>query len=287
MKPFERNIRLAMRSIAVPAIAAAFVTPLPALAAGPVGAAQHAAAKPAAAKQKHVARAHHTYRASELIGKEVRSKENVDIGRITDLVLNMTTGDVRYAVLSLHGEIGPGEPRLYAISVKSLAPGARRGDLVLAMDARKWRERAGFPAARWPDLRDSGYWNEIDRVSGVPAVQPAEAYFAYRASELIGKDVQNYDGHKLGAVRDLVIDMNRQAVRYVALEFEPGATTTGKLYSFPVSAFAFPEDTKGKFSTGKLVLDVEPSDLSTMKSFDAAHWPGLGAARHMASNDIR
>ena len=286
MKPFEPRIRLAARYVALPAMALAIAAPLPASAgAEPASPAHHAAAK-TASTIRH-ARMHENYRASELIGKEVRSKENVDVGKITDLVLNMDTGAVRYAVLSLRGEVGPGESRLYAISVKSLAPDARHGDLVLAIDARKWRERSAFPGGKWPDLRDSGYWSEIDRVSGIPAVQPSDSYFAYRASELIGKDVQNYDGHKLGTVRDLVIDLNRQAVRYVALEFEPGTTATGKLYSFPVRSFAFPEGKSGDLKTARLVLDVEPSDLSTRRSFDEAHWPGINGPRHVALNEVR
>ena len=283
MKPLERRIPLAVGSIVLSAMALATASAAPGPAAAEhAGPAHHAAA--AAVPDKH-AWMHTSIRASQLIGKDVRSRQNVDVGKITDLVLNMDTGNVRYAVMSLRGEIGPGETRLYAIPVKSLTRVSRNGDLILAIEAGKWRENSPFPADKWPDLRNSGYWSEIDRVSGMPAVQPAEAYFAYRASELIGKDVQNYEGHKLGVLRDLVIDMNRQAVRYVALDFEPGVASTGKLYSFPVGAFAFPEDKTGDLKTGRLVLNVEPSELSTMKPFDEAHWPGVTGPRHVARND--
>jgi sporulation protein YlmC with PRC-barrel domain len=285
MKPIERKMRLAARSIALPAIALAMASPAPASAAAEHAGPAHPAAATAATPGKQ-AWMHTSIRASQLIGKDVRSRENVDVGNITDLVINMDTGNVRYAVLKLRGEIGPGETRLYAIPVKSLTRVSRNGDLVLAMDTGQWRERSAFPAGKWPDLRNSGYWSEIDRLSGIPAVQPADGYFAHRASELIGRDVQNYEGHKLGVLRDLVIDMNRQAVRYVALDFEPGAAATGKLYSFPVGAFAFPEDQSGTLKTGRLVLDVEPAELSTMRSFDEAHWPGVTGPRHMAANEI-
>lgn len=274
MDPIRNRTLRKVNSVLVSALALALACPL--LADAAIGqTATGAQSGATVGKGDTRARYERDYRASDILGKEVKSKENVDFGKIADLVVNMTSGDVSYAILSLRGEVGIGETRFYAIPTKSLTMGARRGDLMLTIAGSTWREK-GFPSSTWSDLRNPGYWNEVDRLSGAPAVQPAEAYFAYRASELVGKSVQDVEGKKLGVLRDLVIDMNGGKVRYAALDFEPGKARPDKLLAIPVSSFIFREDRNGKFETARpLVLDMEPSALASMRGFNRNRWPDV------------
>ena len=52
-------------------------------------------------------------RASSLIGKNVRSAEDKSLGEVRDLIVNMDTGDVRYAILEFDPGIFKSE-RLFA-----------------------------------------------------------------------------------------------------------------------------------------------------------------------------
>ena len=230
------------------------------------------------------AAAQRDFRGSRLIGREI--KENgVTLGTIRDLVINMDTGDVRYAILSLQGNVAPGESRLYAIPTRAISMHGRNDELTLNIPASRWREKS-FTARTWPSLRNSGYWDEVERLSGYPAVQPAEAYYAFRASELIGKQVNNFQGTMLGTLRDLVVDMSHQAVHYAVLDFGPGATHTGRMFRFPVTAFSFREAKTGALETDRpLMLDIKPAELQAMKSFDAQHWPDLNEPGYLAETN--
>ena len=285
MKSIDRQSILKIRTVLAPAlalaVASAFLAPGAEARTAPAG--QEAAPADQAGGEQTLDQ--RNFRATQLIGKEVKSTAGVDIGRINDLVVNMDTGDVRYAVLSLDGAVGIGESRLYAIPVDSLKMGVTRDDLVMHLDASKWKERKPFTAGNWPALRDSGYWSEIDRVSGKPAIQPIDRYFAFRASELIGKDVRDADGKNLGKIRDLVIDMNKQKVHYAVLEFDPGRARDDRLYQFPITSFEFPEAKTGNIKTSRLVLDVEPSQLENMPGFDKHRWPDIGSLASLAATD--
>ncbi len=285
MKSIDRQSQLKIRTVLAPALALAVASAFlaPGVEARTTPAGQEAAPADQAGGGQTLEQ--RNFRATQLIGKEVKSQNDVDVGKINDLVINMDTGNVRYAVLSLKGDVGIGESRLYAIPVKSLKMGATRDDLVMHIDASQWKERKPFTASNWPDLRNSGYWSEIDRVSGTPAIQPIDRYFAFRASELIGKDVRDVEGKNLGKIRDLVIDMNKQKVHYAVLEFEPGRAQDDRLFQFPITSFEFPEAKTGNIKTSRLVLDVEPAQLKNMQGFDKHRWPDINSLASLAATD--
>ncbi len=230
------------------------------------------------------------YRLSNVIGRKVLTPEGVDFGTIEDVVINLTTGDVRYAILSVSGDVGPGETRFYAVSTNALTmgTGTQSRDLVMNSKGSAWREKS-LPWRRWPDLRNTGYWSEVDRLDGFPAVQPTdEGYFAYRGSELIGKKVQNVEGKPLGTLRDMVINMNSGKVQYAALDFRPEGAQSDKLVAIPMSSFIFREDKRGDLQTARpLELDIEPATLNTMQGFTGNHWPDLNKPSHVAQIDSK
>jgi len=226
------------------------------------------------------------FKASELIGKSVKNPEGKDLGEIKDLVVHMSTGDVRYAILSFGGFMGIGD-NLYAIPVKSLKLAANRDDLTLDMDKARVQQQKSFPRDKWPALKDKHFWGEVDRLSGMPAVQPADAYYAFRASELIGKDVVNVAGKDVGDLKDLVINMNAQKVHYAVLEFDPGIFRSEKLFAVPLRAFMFKRDPgdRSDLKTENLVLNVGKSQLENMRGFDKNQWPNLNDPTYVLDID--
>ena len=226
------------------------------------------------------------YRASELIGKDVKNPQGEQLGEIEDLVVHMTTGDVRYAILSLGGFLGVGDD-LYAVPEKTLKSGADRDHLVLDMDKARIQQQKSFPWDKWPALKDRHFWGEVDRLSGLPAVQPADAYYAYRVSDLIGKDVVTVKGEDAGELEDLVIDMNKQQVHYAVLEVDPGLFASEKLYSVPLRAFMFrrDKDDRSDLKTGKLVLNLGKSQIAKLRGFDRNRWPDLDDPTYLVDID--
>jgi sporulation protein YlmC with PRC-barrel domain len=248
------------------AVAIAVASPACAMASGTVT----TASTPAAGVAQR--RAERDYRASHILGMEVFDPAGVDFGRFRDIVVNMSNGAVRYAIISLNGEAALDETHYYAIPASAFT---LQGDhLLMKVSGTAWREH-GAPQQRWPALRDSGYWSEVDRLSGIPAVQPTDAYFAHRVSQLIGKPVHDVEGKPLGVLRDIVVDMNAGTVRYAALAADSGLAQPGELYRFPLTSFMFREDGQGNLQIARpLVLDVEPTTLVSMQGFPADRWPG-------------
>jgi sporulation protein YlmC with PRC-barrel domain len=71
-------------------------------------------------------------RASELIGKEVRNPAGRNLGQINDLIVDMTSGKVRYAILEFDPGIFEGE-RLFGVPTDQLRISPRDGQVVYDM----------------------------------------------------------------------------------------------------------------------------------------------------------
>ena len=210
------------------------------------------------------------FRASELIDEKVENSKGENLGEIEDLVVNLNTGDVRYAVLDFGGFLGVGN-RLFAIPAKELKFNATNKDKVI-LDIDKARlENAKYIETdrnRWP--KDWNAWDDIATVSGTPVTPPSdETARAYRGSELIGKAVEDPQGKNMGKIKDLVVDLSRQKVHYTVMAFDPSFVSPDKLIAFPVTAFQL-DATKDK-----LVLNTTKEKLMQMPGFAATSWPDI------------
>ena len=109
-------------------------------------------------------------RASAIIGKEVRNPQGINIGKINELIVDMNTGDVRYAILEFDPGVFQGE-RLFAVPTNQLRMAADREELVYNM-TRGRLERTAVNRADWKRTwRDPNYLADLDKTWGV--VQPS------------------------------------------------------------------------------------------------------------------
>jgi sporulation protein YlmC with PRC-barrel domain len=98
--------------------------------------------------------------------------------------------------------------------------------------------------------------------------------FSVRASKVIGMEVRNEKGEKLGKVNDLVLDTKTSKIRYAALSFGGVLGLGDKLFAIPWSAM---DCRKAKDSNDYfLVLAIDPQILKNSKGFDQDHWPDFG-----------
>jgi sporulation protein YlmC with PRC-barrel domain len=94
--------------------------------------------------------------ASTMLGDRVRNAAGENLGKIEDLVLDPSTGQVRYAVLSFGGFLGVGD-KLFAIPWQSLALDGSGNHYILNVDKDRLRNAPGFDRNDWPDMTDSGW----------------------------------------------------------------------------------------------------------------------------------
>ena len=102
----------------------------------------------------------HVFSSSSLVGTSVRNLDKQDIGTIKDLMIDLKTGTIQYAVLSFGGVMGFGE-KLFAVPF-----GAFRldtGDEVLILDARKeiLEIAQGFDPDHWPNFADPAFHESV------------------------------------------------------------------------------------------------------------------------------
>jgi|GEM_PF-276553 len=95
-------------------------------------------------------------RASDLDGMEVRNAQNEDLGTIDDLVIDLQTGQVRYAALQSGGVLGVGGS-LYAVPWNAFRLQRTDDDnyhLLLNATAQQFENAPGFDNDNWPNMAD-------------------------------------------------------------------------------------------------------------------------------------
>lgn len=114
-------------------------------------------------------------KASNLIGMNVRNAQDERLGEIKDLVVDLRSGRVAYAVLSVGGFLGIGD-KYVAIPPNAFSFSADDDKLVLNADKARIENAPGFAKSSWPDLNspewraDSSYWMPSDTAQGAAGV---------------------------------------------------------------------------------------------------------------------
>lgn len=212
-------------------------------------------------------------RASKVIGKGVENAEGENLGEIKDLIVDLGSQRVHYAVMASGGALGLGE-KLFAYPMSAFKSQADGDKLVLNIDKDRLKDAPGFDKDKWPDWSDNRYRGEVDRYfkSDTAKAAPRSAKMV-RASELIGKSVDDRAGKDAGEIEDLVVNMSSGRISYAVLDFDKAWSPDDKLLPMPLTAFTFPAD-KDK----DIVLNVARNQIDMKRGFDENNWPDLNSA---------
>jgi sporulation protein YlmC with PRC-barrel domain len=87
-----------------------------------------------------------------LIGKNVYSQDDENVGTIKEIMLNMYTGEISYAVLSYEGlAVGT---KLFAVPWEALTLDTVNKRFVLDVERSTLEDAPGFDIDNWPDTPD-------------------------------------------------------------------------------------------------------------------------------------
>ncbi len=109
--------------------------------------------------------------ASKIMGQTVRNRQNQEIGEITDLVLDIRQGQVKYAVMSFGGFLGMGD-KLTAIpydklqtQVRGTAGRVQEVNLILNVEEGELRQAPSFEKNEWEaqQQRTEQWSKEVDQ----------------------------------------------------------------------------------------------------------------------------
>jgi sporulation protein YlmC with PRC-barrel domain len=99
--------------------------------------------------------------ASKIIGEAVINRQNEELGKIHELVIDAKEGRVSYAVLTFGGFMGMGN-KLFAMPWKAFEFATMENKLVLDVDREKLKAAPGFDKdAKWPDFADRAWGTTI------------------------------------------------------------------------------------------------------------------------------
>jgi sporulation protein YlmC with PRC-barrel domain len=103
--------------------------------------------------------------ASTLEGDEVINGRGEDLGKIKEIMIDVPSGRVAYAVLSSGGLLGIGD-KLFAIPWAALTLDVDRKCFVLDVDAERLKMAPGFDKDHWPTMADFKWASEVHAYYG-------------------------------------------------------------------------------------------------------------------------
>jgi hypothetical protein len=100
--------------------------------------------------------------ASTLAKDSVRNRSNEDVGSIKEIMLDVPSGRVAYAVLSVGGFLGMGD-RLFAIPWEALTLDEDRECFIMDVDKQRIENAPGFDKSNWPDMADTSWCQGVHK----------------------------------------------------------------------------------------------------------------------------
>jgi sporulation protein YlmC with PRC-barrel domain len=205
-------------------------------------------------------------KASSLIGREVLGSGEKQIGRIDDLVVDLESGRVLYAVVRVNGFFGLGERRV-GVPAGAFQPHGEQWQI--PADKQRLAAAPQFTREQEAQLESATFLSNTFRYFnqtpwwGGPDVQFNNTH---KLTALIGMDLKDLANAKIGAVADLAV--NLQTGRIIcAVVSRPDRQ--GGLSALPPNALS-PSADRRSLTTG-----IEPEKLAAAPYFEKDHWPDM------------
>ncbi|QHE85188.1 PRC-barrel domain-containing protein [Hydrogenophaga sp. BPS33] len=114
----------------------------------------------------------HLMGANTLVGNDVANTQDENLGDIKEIMLDMRSGRVAYAVLSFGGFLGMGE-KLFAVPWAALKLDTVNKRFVLDASKDRLKDAPGFDKDNWPDMADTTWEKGIHDYYGTkPYIDP-------------------------------------------------------------------------------------------------------------------
>lgn len=98
--------------------------------------------------------------ASTISGDNVKNSQGDYLGHIEDLMVDLNSGRISYAVLSFGGFLGMGD-KLFAVPMEALTLDSENKEFVLNVSKEKLENAPGFDKNNWPNMADRQWATDI------------------------------------------------------------------------------------------------------------------------------
>src|ERR1035437_3371095 len=103
--------------------------------------------------------------ASTLAGDSVRNAAGGEPGKLDEIMIDLPSRRIAYAVLSFGGGLGMGN-KLFAVPWSALKVDEDEKSFVLNVDKKKLENAPGFDKSNWPNMADTTWGSEVYRYYG-------------------------------------------------------------------------------------------------------------------------
>lgn len=100
--------------------------------------------------------------ASTLIGDKIENLQGENLGKLEEIMIDLQSGKIAYAVLSFNGFLGLGE-KFFAVPWHKLHVDQEKERLVLNARKEQLNDLPGFDKDHWPDMTDATFASKISR----------------------------------------------------------------------------------------------------------------------------
>jgi sporulation protein YlmC with PRC-barrel domain len=214
--------------------------------------------------------------ASTIKGDKVVNIDGEDLGKIEELMIDVSHGRIAYAVLSFGGFLGIGN-KLFAIPWRALSLRPHEHAFSLGIEKEVLEKAEGFDKDNWPLTREGlyrsytyygyqPYWQTTVVEKTEMSAEPEYPNFL-SAGTIKGDKVVNTAGEDLGKIEELMIDLQDGRIAYAVLSFGGFLGIGNKLFAIPWSALSL------RPHENAFTLDIQKEVLEKAEGFDKDHWP--------------
>lgn len=216
----------------------------------------------------------HQLPVSDLIGANVKNLKNEEVGEIKDIIVRSDNGEVPFAVVDFGGAFDFTGEDLFAIPFSALEHSHEDGECILNVDMVK--ELPGEKQkTEWLEVSDDKDPQRGETPLGDYWVEPpsdAQAKVEHRtkalsANAILGAMVQNSAGEEVGALDELIVDLDEGVV--VNTVFAAGGVLgiAQEHYLLPWKSLSHSRE------NGKLVANVTKEMLESMPRYEGENEP--------------
>ena len=104
--------------------------------------------------------------ADTLIGNDVYNRDGEDLGDIKEFMIDMSSGQIGYAVLSFGGLLGLGD-KLFAVPWRALTLDTVNQRFTLNVPKARLKDAPGFDKNHWPAMADKAWASGVHSFYGM------------------------------------------------------------------------------------------------------------------------
>lgn len=98
---------------------------------------------------------------SSIIGTKVTNKQGDSLGKIEDLMVDVKSGQVIYAVVSFGGFLGMGD-KLFAVPLQVMQVDTNGEEFHLNESKERLENAPGFDKDNWPNSADTNWHQQVE-----------------------------------------------------------------------------------------------------------------------------